>query len=149
MSLELAVPASDVLPPPFACSCAQGNGDTAWVQVRGELDVATTPLLKRTLDKSEARLVVLDLRQLTFIDSSGTHAIVDAGIHARQTGRRLVLVHVPPHVHRILALTGSTDHVAIGDVEPAAPPVHTLQRSLVSRSLLMAEATPDKHVPAR
>ena len=35
MSLELAVSASDVLPPPFACSHSHGNDSTAWVRLRG------------------------------------------------------------------------------------------------------------------
>ena len=40
----------------------------------------------------QAQLVVLDLRELAFMDSSGVHAIVNASIRARQVGRRLVLL---------------------------------------------------------
>jgi anti-sigma B factor antagonist len=154
MSLELAVPASDAaladaLPPPFSRSYTNGGVDAAWVHVGGELDIATTPQLERTLDASRARLVVLDLRELAFIDSCGIHAIVRAGIRARQAGRRLVLVRVPSDVDRILTLTGSSDQVAIGDVDPVAPPVHAVQRSLVARSLLMADKTPRNREPAR
>jgi anti-sigma B factor antagonist len=154
MSIELAVPASDAaradaLPPPFACSCRNGGLDAARVHVGGELDIATTPQLERTLSQSQARLVVLDLRELAFIDSCGVHAIVNAGIRARKAGRRLVLVHVPATVDRMLTLTGSSDQVEIGDVDPVAPPVHALQRSLVSRSLLMADKTRRDRAPAR
>jgi anti-sigma B factor antagonist len=153
MSLALAFPASGAararaLPPPFACSCTNGGPDAARVYVGGELDIATTPQLERTLDASQARLVVLDLRELAFIDSCGMHAIINAGIRARQAGRRLVLVRVPPTVDRILALTGSADQVEIGDVDPIAPPVHAVQRSLVARSLLMADTTPRNREPA-
>jgi anti-anti-sigma factor len=154
MSRKLGVPASDAavadaLPPPFTCSYTNGGPDAAWVHVGGELDIATTPQLERTLDASQARVVVLDLRELAFIDSCGTHAIVRAGIRARQAGRRLVLVRVPSNVQRILTLTGSSDEVEIGDVDPVAPPVHALQRSLVSRSLLLAANTPRNREPAR
>ena len=154
MSLELDVPASDAarrgaLPPPFACSCTNGGLDDAWVHVGGELDMATTPRLERTLSRSQARLVVLDLRELTFIDSSGVHAIVSAGIRARKAGRRLVLVRVPSHVHRVLTLTGAAHQVEIGDVDPVAPPVHAFQRSLVSRSLLMTDKTRRAREPVR
>jgi anti-sigma B factor antagonist len=155
MSLELAFPASDAaragaLPPPFACSCTNGGLDAAWVHVAGELDIVTTPQLERTLhdSQSHARLVVLDLRELAFIDSCGMHAIVNASIRARQAGRRLVLVRVPAHVHRLLTLTGSSDQVEIGDVDPVAPPVHAIQRALVARSLLMADTTPLHCEPA-
>jgi anti-sigma B factor antagonist len=153
MSLELAVPASDAagadaLPPPFACSCTNGGLDAAWVHVGGELDIATTPQLERTLSQSQARLVVLDLRELAFIDSCGMHAIISAGIRARQAGRRLVLVRVPANVDRMLTLTGSSDQVEIGDADLVAPPDHAAQRSLVARSLLMADATPRNRAPA-
>jgi anti-sigma B factor antagonist len=151
MSLDLAFPGLDVarpdsLPPPFACSSTNGGVDAARVYVGGELDIATTPQLERTLSQSQARLVVLDLRELAFIDSCGVHAIVDAGIRARKAGRRLVLVRVPASVDRMLTLTGSSHQVEIGDVDPVAPPVHALQRSLVSRSLLMTDKTGE---PAR
>jgi anti-sigma B factor antagonist len=154
MSLELAVPAPDAarpdaLPPPFTCSCTNGGLDAAWVHVGGELDIATTPRLERTLDESQARLVVLDLRELAFIDCCGMHAIINAGIRARQAGRRLVLVRVPANVDRMLALTGSSEQVEIGDVDPVAPPVHAVQRSLVARSLLMADKTSRNREPAR
>ena len=154
MSIELALPASDdaradALPPPFTCSCTNGGLDAARVHVGGELDIATTPQLERTLDESRARLVVLDLRELAFIDSSGIHAIVRAGIRARQDGRRLVLVRVPSDVDRVLTLTGSSGQVEFGDVDPVAPPVHALQRSLVSRSLLMTDKTSRNREPAR
>jgi anti-sigma B factor antagonist len=120
------------------------------VHVAGELDIATTPQLERTLhdSQSHARLVVLDLRELAFIDSCGVHAVVNASIRARQAGRRLVLVRVPSNVHRLLTLAGSSDDVEIGDVDPVAPPVHAIQRSLVARSLLMADATPRNREPA-
>ena len=112
MSVELAFPARDVaradcLPPPFACSSRNGGLDVAWVYVGGELDIATTPRLERTLDACKARLVVLDLRELAFIDICGMHAIIDAGVRARQAGRRLVLVRVPSSLGRVLTLTGS------------------------------------------
>jgi anti-sigma B factor antagonist len=154
MSLELAFPAlgaarAPALPPPFACSCTNGGVDAARVYVGGELDIATTPQLERTLAASQARLVVLDLRELAFIDCCGIHAIIGAGIRARQAGRRLVLVRVPANVERVLALTGSSGQVEIADVDPIAPPVHAVQRSLVARSLLMADTTPSNRAPAR
>jgi anti-anti-sigma factor len=121
------------------------------VHVGGELDIATAPQLERTLDESQsqARLVVLDLRELTFLDISGMHAIINAGIRARQGGRRLVLVRVPSMVKRMVTLTGSSDHVEIGDIGGAPPPVHALQRSLVARSLLMGARTHRTREPVR
>ena len=124
------VPRADASLPIFGCSHANFGLHAAWVQVVGELDVATTPQLDRTLREAElqARLVVLDLRELAFMDSSGVHAIVDASSRARSVGRRLVLVRGAPNVDRMFALTGSSDEVEICDVDPGEPPPHALRR---------------------
>jgi anti-sigma B factor antagonist len=121
---------------PFECSCTDGALDAAWVHVAGALDIATTPQLARTLRESHARLVVLDLRELEFMDCSGVHAIVDASRRARQLGRRLLLLRGPPHVDRVFSLTGHSQEVETGDLGPVGSP-GSLQRSLVSSSLLM------------
>ena len=88
--------------------------------------------------QQSARLVLLDLRGLTFMDSAGVHTIVNASIDARQRGRRLVLLRGSPNVDRVFTLTGCSAAVEIGDLDHplGEPPVHTLQRSLVSSSLL-------------
>ena len=137
---------ADTLPPVFACTTTHGGLDAAWVNVVGELDLATAPELARTLHESQqlAHLTVLDLRELAFMDCSGVHAIVDASVRARKAGRRLILVRGRPDVYRMFALTGSTSDVDIGDLEPVQPPVPALQRSLVSQSLLRTGAT-DRH----
>jgi anti-sigma B factor antagonist len=115
--------------PAFLCSHANVGLDAAWVEVAGELDIATTPRLERTLREAqlETRLVVLDLRDVSFIDCSGVHVIVDASRRARQVGCRLVLLRGAPIVDRVFALTGHTDAVEIADVDPGAPPVQALR----------------------
>ena len=63
--------------------------------------------------------MVLDLRELAFMDCSGAHA----SISARQLGRRLVLVRGPPNVDRMFTLTGSSDAVEIADLDQFEPRV--------------------------
>jgi anti-sigma B factor antagonist len=113
---------------PFQCTATAGGLDAAWVHVSGELDIATTPELERTLraSRSDARLVVLDLRDLAFMDSSGVHAIVDASLRARQAVRRLVLLRAPPDLDRIFTLTGSAGELEIGDVDPLTSRIEVL-----------------------
>ncbi len=110
--------------PPFECSRKEGDLEAAWVHVAGALDSATTPRLVRTLRESQsaARLVVLDLRELAFIDSAGVHAIVEAGRQARRVGGRLVLLRGAVNVDRLLARTGSADEIVVGDL--GAQPWH-------------------------
>jgi anti-sigma B factor antagonist len=108
------------LPPPFACSCTNGTVDSAGVHIIGELDIATTPQLRRTLlePRLQAQLVVLDLRELAFIDASGVHAIVTASLRARKIGHRLVLLRGGLDVDRVFTLTGSSEDVEIVDLDP-------------------------------
>lgn len=71
-------------PPGFKCALSYGVSygglSSAWVRADGELDIAAALELERILRGAviRARLLVLDLRDLTFIDSSGEHVIVDA-----------------------------------------------------------------------
>jgi anti-sigma B factor antagonist len=112
----------------FVCSWSCGGLDAGWVHVAGALDIASAPELERTLLEPELQthLVVLDLRGLAFMDSSGVHAIVDASIRARDAGRRLVLVHGSADVNRVFTLTGSSDKIEIGDIALVAQPVQAL-----------------------
>lgn len=111
------------LPPVFDCSWTSGGTDAAWVRVAGEVDIATTPRLERVLQEALlwARLVVLDLRDLAFMESSGVHAIVGTGTHARQTGRRVVVLRGPRDVDRVFAATGTSADLELHDVDAGQP----------------------------
>ncbi len=115
-----ARPAS-ALPTPFACSWTRHGDDAAWVRLAGELDMATSPRLERTLSvaQQQARLVVVDLRLVAFLDCSAIRALVDASIRARRERRRLVILRGPPHVDRVFALAGMSDVVEFVDELPA------------------------------
>lgn len=116
--------------PAFVCSWTKDGSGAAWVHVAGELDLATKPQLVRTLRESQlqARVVVLDLRELEFMDSSGAHAIINASMRARRLGGRLVLLRARRNVYRVLTLTGSSSEVAIGELDIAEPPVQVPPR---------------------
>jgi anti-sigma B factor antagonist len=115
--------------PPFVCLWEMGSWGTAWVRVTGELDLCTSPELCQTLGEAQraARVVVLDLRELCFIDSSGVHVILDAAQDTRCYGGRLLIVRGPASVDRVLTLTGVGEHVLTFDLastEPAPAPFH-------------------------
>ena len=65
--------------------------------------------------------MVLDLRELAFIDAAGVRTIVDASLRARQAGRRLVLLRGLPNIDRMFTLAASAGDIEIGYV--AEPPV--------------------------
>ena len=76
----------------------------------------------------QAQLIVVDMRDLAFMDSSGVHAIVNEGARVRALGRRLVILRGPPDVDRVFALTGTTRNVEDGDLAPVDPSVQALLR---------------------
>jgi len=102
----------------FVCSWHMGRWGVAWVDLGGELDLASSPQLRRTLREaqSSARLTVLDLRRLLFIDSAGIHVILDAAREARRGGGRVVLTRGPAQVERVLKLTGAAKQIVILDL---------------------------------
>src|SRR5437588_4940145 len=69
--------------------------DQVRLRLLGELDLATAPLLAdrlRELEADRPPTLVLDLRGLVFMDSSGLRELFAAQRRAREEGRRLVLV---------------------------------------------------------
>ncbi|MDQ6804271.1 MAG: STAS domain-containing protein [Actinomycetota bacterium] len=84
-------------------------GDTVTIEFEGELDIATTAGADselRRVEQSGARVIVLDLRGLTFMDSTGLRLLVSADARARDGVHRLAIVRGPAAVQRVLELTG-------------------------------------------
>jgi anti-anti-sigma factor len=133
------------LPSMFARSSTNNDLDVAWLHPAKELDLATTPQLELTLGElqSQARLVVLDLREVTFIDCSGVHAIVNATIRARQIGRRVVLLSPQPNINRVFTLTESSDEVEICDIDPALVTIDEYESPEAAAEILSDTATLD------
>jgi anti-sigma B factor antagonist len=93
--------------------------DTTVISVSGELDLASSPALEEELERvaqSDAQLVVVDLRSLEFMDSTGLSVLVRAHQRAEENGRRLGLVNGSQQVQRLLTLTGVADRLTLTDV---------------------------------
>ena len=95
------------------------NDDQATViSISGELDLASSPALEEELERvaqSDAQLVVIDLRELEFMDSTGLSVLVRAHQRAEENGRRLGLVNGSQQVQRLLTLTGVAERLALAD----------------------------------
>jgi anti-sigma B factor antagonist len=85
------------------------NGALAVVVPRGELDLSGAAVLEAELERlardSALRTVVLDLRGLEFIDSSGLRLVILTDMRWREAGRRFALVRGPETVHRVFEIT--------------------------------------------
>jgi anti-sigma B factor antagonist len=114
--------------PALVCSWTDGGLDAAWVDLAGELNVATVPQPDRTLrePRVQARLVVLDLRDLEFMDGPSAHALVSHAVRARKAGRRLVLLRGPAIVDRTLTLAGCSGDLEIGHIDQVESAVAAL-----------------------
>jgi len=84
-------------------------GAVVSVALTGELDLAAAARIDPELREAgaHAELVVLDLRGLTFIDCAGLRTLLAAGSLVRAIGGRMVIVHIPRQVRRLLGLPGA------------------------------------------
>jgi anti-sigma B factor antagonist len=93
------------------------------VRLTGELDMAGVDRFERSLTSDqgpEAATFVLDLRGLTFIDSSGLRAVIMADQRVRSEGGRFVVVRGSDRVNQVMEMTGVAQRIELVD-EPPAP----------------------------
>jgi len=99
----------------FAITTTHDGPKTVW-HPAGELDIATVPVLERALFASfeDGGVVVLDLSQVSFCDSTGVHLLVRASRHAQGHGVGFTIVSPSAEVSRLLGLCGLLDVLPIG-----------------------------------
>jgi anti-sigma B factor antagonist len=88
------------------------------ISVTGELDLASSPALEQQLERlapTDTALVIVDLRALEFMDSTGLSVLVRADQRAQEHNQRLVLVKGPQQVQRLLTLTGVEERLTLVD----------------------------------
>jgi len=76
----------------------------------GEVDLDTVGQIRECLEQATAtgaKHVVLDLRGVTFLDSTGLHMVLEADAASRAQGREFGLVGGPADVQRVFELTGA------------------------------------------
>lgn len=86
--------------------------DEVIVAVRGEVDLATAPLLERELSLGSvqrARAVLVDLERVAFMDLTGLRPLVRFASPERP-GHRVTITAGPPSVQRLLELSGLRRH---------------------------------------
>jgi anti-sigma B factor antagonist len=95
------------------------NGTVAVVAPTGELDLSGATILETELDRlaedPELGAVVLDLRGLEFMDSSGLRLVVLADMRAREAGRRFALIRGGDTVHRVFEITRMSERLDFVD----------------------------------
>jgi anti-sigma B factor antagonist len=108
---------------PLAFTTALTSAGDALISLTGELDLSGTTALEeeigRLVEQEAVARVVLDLRELEFMDSSGLRMVALAERRLRGVGRALVLVRGPETVQRVFAITRMDQHLRFVD-DPAS-----------------------------
>jgi anti-sigma B factor antagonist len=89
------------------------------IALSGELDIGTVPILEEHLVRAEAEgvaAIVIDLRELTFVETMGLRVFLAARERAEANGRQLLLVGANAPVRRVFELTGKVSLLADQDV---------------------------------
>jgi len=91
-------------------------GDIRVVVPRCELDYVSAPVLVAELDRAideGTSKVVVDLCDVSFMDSSGAHALVDASKRLKLEGRPFSVICLRGSISRLLELLGLGDRLAL------------------------------------
>jgi anti-sigma B factor antagonist len=86
--------------------------------IAGELDLAAASTLEVELTQAiegRSELIVVDLANLDFIDSTGLSVLVRGHQQAQEAGLELGLVNPGAQVERLLSLTGLAERLTLGD----------------------------------
>lgn len=90
---------------------------TAVLSVHGEVDLGTAPVLREALSwvlEHRAGPVAVDLSEVSFMDSTGVHVLLDTLERLKLENRRLAIVcREGGQVHRVLGLLGLLDALAV------------------------------------
>ena len=107
---------TELRPERFRCEVTHGHS-SALVALHGELDLATVDEVDDTLRTlaTTKRRVILDLRGLRFLDSSGLRLIVEIDALVRRDGCNFTLVRGPDTVQRLFVITGLDSHLVFVD----------------------------------
>ncbi len=109
------------------------NGETniALVPVNGDLDVTTTPALRRTIDRlvrSGCKRIILNMADAEYIDSAGIGLVLGETRLIHERGGLLSLTNVCERVFRSLSLARIVDFVPVSVAGPR-PSVPRLEAS--------------------
>lgn len=100
--------------------------DGVLVSPQGDVDLARSPSLRKVLtdvSRSKPKRVVVDLKQVAYMDSSGVATLVEALQIARRNGTTLVLASLQPRVRSIMEIARLDTVFRIVDSTEAAQQV--------------------------
>jgi stage II sporulation protein AA (anti-sigma F factor antagonist) len=94
------------------------DDDVHTIALAGEMDLANAGDVERELLRAEATnaaQIVIDLSEVTFMDSTGIRLLITAHARSRTEGDRLVLKRPGPRVFRVLCIAGVDELLPFAD----------------------------------
>jgi anti-sigma B factor antagonist len=93
------------------------EGEAAFVKCHGRLVSGLTDGFYTDLKDvaSDSKILILDLKDLTFVDSMGLGTLVRLYVHARSAGCELKLLHLGKQLRNLLKLTNLTSTLSAGE----------------------------------
>ena len=92
------------------------EADRVVIRLAGELDMANAPLLKAAIEQEDVEgkpMLVLDMQELKFIDSTGLRIVLWARERCQERDREFALTPGSQQVQRLLAVSGAGEHLRI------------------------------------
>jgi anti-sigma B factor antagonist len=107
-----------ILPTPFRCAVQDAGDGTVRLIPAGELDMATVGQLEARFREARAsgfRRLVVDLRGLEFMDSSGLTLLTRWTLGAQRDGYEFAVIRGDERITRLFELTGLKPHFTFLD----------------------------------
>ena len=100
---------------------AESRGDTVIITISGDLDIVTRPQLDECLTQAEAdhTRIILDLGEVSFLDTSALAVIVGHWKKAEARGGTLALARARYRYTKTLWITGLADKLTLYDTVDA------------------------------
>lgn len=96
-----------------------------WViALHGELDISVRQPLMAEIHEVLANspaILAIDLRGLSFMDSTGVHALMSTGLHCQEHGQRFFVIRGDKHIDFVLTAGGIDGWFEIVDTPDQLP----------------------------
>lgn len=97
----------------FSCS-VEIHGDVARIVPLGELDLDTADAVERCFEEAREagyQRLVLDLRRLSFLDSTGLRLVLTHQVQSEKDGVEFGVIRGSPRIQRVFTLGGVLERV--------------------------------------
>ena len=109
--------------PPTLQGVLSTHGDQTLIRLVGDLDIAAAPdlvaLVNAAAQRPGMRTLVVDLAGVSFMDSTGLGALIQARRLCADRGAELSLQAIGPRVRRVLDITGMSTTFGLSDEDDA------------------------------